>query len=297
MNGSPTTLTTPISLLHRLRCYFQLAKPRLTSLVLFSGGIAYAVGSTQAVRAGEMVLFLIAAALVTASANAINQILEVRWDAQMRRTQSRPLPSGKLQAAEVMVYALICGSVGVLMLISRFGLLSGCLALLSLWIYAFAYTPAKRVGVLAVYVGAIPGALPLLIGYAAGAGHLAPTAWLLFAMQIAWQFPHFWAIAWLAEEDYSRAGFSLLPSQAGRGKVSARWIVGSSLVLLGVGVLPTFLGLSGLPLLISASLVGLIVILASLRLLFRPSLGAAKGVMYASFLYLPTVLLAHLFTN
>jgi protoheme IX farnesyltransferase len=229
--------------------------------------------------------------LVTGSANAINQALEKDTDAIMKRTAGRPVASGRMTVAEAMSFAVICGLTGV-MLLWHFNFLTAALSLFSLFFYAFIYTPLKKVSSVAVLAGAVPGAMPCLIGWAAGNDSLSAGGWILFALQFFWQFPHFWAIAWIAHKDYSAAGFKLLPSGDGQTKYSALQAVIYSLVLLPVGVMPYFNGMSGVVSLFIVLIANLFMIGTCVRLYLDMTSRAARRVMFGSYIYLPVVLLA-----
>ena len=172
--------------------------------------------------------------LVTGSANAINQVVEKDTDAMMKRTGKRPIASGRMSANEGWAFAIITGMLGVFLLGHYFNWLSAGLAAFSLFLYAFIYTPLKKVSSIAVLVGAVPGAFPCLIGWTAGEGALTAGGWILFGIQFFWQFPHFWAIAWVAHSDYSTAGFKLLPADKGPTKFTALQTVIYSLLLFPV---------------------------------------------------------------
>jgi protoheme IX farnesyltransferase len=191
-----------------------LVKFKLTLLVLFSAVMSYAIVCEGAVNWGSMLLLALGGFFVTGAANALNQVLERDYDRLMPRTANRPVVTGRMSVSTAVLLAGIMALFGISML-TVFNPLSGFLGTLSLISYAFVYTPMKRSTPLSVVVGAIPGALPLIIGCVAYEGFISPTAWMLFALQFLWQFPHFWAVAWLADEDYKKAGFYLLPSKNG----------------------------------------------------------------------------------
>ncbi|MDX1910875.1 MAG: heme o synthase [Saprospiraceae bacterium] len=219
-----------------------LVKFKLTLLVLFSAVMSYAIVCEGAVSWGAMLLLAVGGFLVTGSANALNQVLERDYDRLMPRTANRPVVTGRMSVSTAVLLAGLMAMFGITML-SVFNPLAGFLGTLSLISYAFVYTPMKRSTPLAVVVGAIPGALPLVIGCVAHEGYISPMAWMLFALQFLWQFPHFWAVAWLADEDYKKAGFYLLPSKNGvkdqtTGLLSFVFcllMVGSALLSYGLG--------------------------------------------------------------
>jgi protoheme IX farnesyltransferase len=241
--------------------------------------------------------------LVTGSANAINQVVEKDTDAMMKRTAKRPVAAGRMSVQEGWAFAVITGAAGVFILGNYFNWLSAGLAAFSLFLYAFIYTPLKKVNSIAVLVGAIPGALPCLIGWAAGDDQLSTGGWVLFALQFLWQFPHFWAIAWIAHTDYASAGFKLLPSEKGPTKFTAMQTVIYSVLLFPVTLLPYYIGMCsfdeikgmiGLGLIILANF---FMITRCVRLYQAMDPGSARRVMFGSYLYLPVVLLALLMSK
>src|SRR5688500_767853 len=228
---------------NRLKDYLQLVKPSLSIMVVFSSVVSYLLAPNVVDYNWQMILLLFAGGmLVTGSANAINQVVEKDTDALMKRTAKRPIAAGRMSMAEGWAFAIICGIAGVLILGYFFNWLSAGLAAFSLFLYAFIYTPLKKINAVAVLIGAFPGAMPCLIGWAAGADELSLGGWVLFAMQFLWQFPHFWAIAWVAHKDYSSAGFRLLPADEGPTKFTALQTVIYSLLLAPVTLLPYFVG-------------------------------------------------------
>lgn len=285
----------------KLRDYLQLTKPSLNIMVVFSSVIGYLLAPNVVAYNWLMILLLfIGGFLVTGSANAINQVTERETDALMKRTASRPIAAGRMSVGEGWAFAIITGVAGVLILGYFFNWLSAGLALFSLFLYAFIYTPLKKVAAIAVLVGAFPGALPLLIGWAAGNDALFDRGngwkdyggWVLFLLQFLWQFPHFWAIAWLAHNDYSRAGFKLLPHKAGPTKYTALQTVVYALLMLPVGLLPYFIGLTGLTGVLIVTAANVFLVIQCLRLYKTLDAKAARRVMFSSYIHLPIVLLA-----
>ena len=194
--------------MNKVRDYLQLIKPSLTIMVVFSSVISYLLAPKVVAYDWTMIILLFAGGmLVTGSANAINQVVEKDTDAMMKRTAKRPVASGRMSVTEGWIFAITTGAPGVFILGHYFNWLSAGIAAFSLFLYAFIYTPLKKVNSIAVLVGAVPGALPCLIGWTAGNGEIGTGGWILFAFQFFWQFPHFWAIAWVAHKDYSTAGF------------------------------------------------------------------------------------------
>lgn len=282
--------------LGKLKDYVQLIKFTLSFMVVFSSVIAYMLApSVVDYDFGSILLLLTGGLLVTGSANAINQIAEKDTDAVMKRTGKRPVASGRMSVQEATVFAVVSGLVGTLILGWFFSWQAAALGLLSLFIYGFIYTPLKKVNSTAVLVGAIPGALPCLIGWAAaynGEGFSWTGGWILFAMQFLWQFPHFWAIAWVAHGDYSKAGFKLLPSEQGPTKFTAVQTIIYSLLMVPVGILPYVYHISGIVSMWIILAANLFMVAQCVRLYLAMDVKSARRVMFSSYLYLPVVLLA-----
>ena len=288
----------------KIRDYIQLMKPSLSIMVVFSSVISYLLAPKVVEYDWLMILLLfVGGMLVTGSANAINQVVERDTDAQMKRTANRPIASGRLKPLDGWIFAILSGAVGVWMLGNWFNWSAAMLAAFSLFLYAFIYTPLKKVNSIAVLMGAVPGALPCLIGWVAGQDEFSLGGWILFAFQFFWQFPHFWAIAWVAHQDYSAVGFRLLPSREGPTRFTAMQTIAYSLLLVPVTLLPFFTGLST-----TDSLQGLIaigvVILANVFMIGRcinlyrtMEVKAARRVMFGSYLYLPLILFALLLSK
>ncbi len=276
----------------KLKDYLMLVKFSLSFMVVFSAVISYLLAPlVREFDVTSVMLFFIGGMLVTGSANAINQAMEKDTDAMMKRTADRPVAAGRMTVAEAMSFAIICGLVGV-MILWHFNFLTACLSVISLFFYAFIYTPLKKVSSLAVLAGAIPGAMPCLIGWAAGNDSLSAGGWILFALQFFWQFPHFWAIAWIAHKDYSNAGFRMLPSGEGQTKYTALQAIIYSLLLLPVGIMPYFNHMSGLISLGIVTVANLIMIGTCVQLYREMTTRSARRVMFGSYIYLPVVLLA-----
>jgi len=286
---------------NKLKDYLQLTKPSLSIMVVFSSVVSYLLAPKVVAYDGLMIVLLfIGGFLVTGSANAINQAIEKDTDAVMKRTAKRPVASGRMSAAEAWTFAIITGISGVFILGFFFNWLSAGLAALSLFMYAFVYTPLKKLNAIAVLIGAFPGALPCLIGWAAGNDAIFENGngwkdyggWILFAIQFLWQFPHFWAIAWIAHKDYSSAGFKLLPTEKGPTRYTALQTIVYALLLVPVCSLPYLMGMSGLTSLMVLMLANIFLIMQCVRLYQQMDAGAARRVMFSSYIYLPVVLLA-----
>jgi len=281
----------------KLQDYKLLIKFNLSFMVVFSALISYLLAPK--VKEYDWVaigLFFIGGMLVTGSANTINQIVEKDTDALMKRTANRPVASGRMSVEEAWTFAVLSGIAGVLIL-WHFNFLTAALATFSLFVYAFIYTPLKKVSSISVLVGAVPGSLPCLIGWAAGNDDLSTGGWILFALQFFWQFPHFWAIAWIAHKDYLAAGFKLLPSTEGPTKYSAIQAIIYSLLLLPVGVLPYLTGMSGLTGGVIVLIANVFMVTQCVRLYREMTVQAARRVMFSSYIYLPVVLLGLLATK
>ena len=277
----------------KLQDYKLLIKFNLSFMVVFSALISYLLApKVKEFDWGSILLFFLGGMLVTGSANAINQVVEKDTDAMMKRTANRPVASGRMSVQEAWAFAVMAGLIGVFILWWQFNLLSAALAAFSLFVYAFIYTPLKKISSISVLVGAIPGSLPCLIGWAAGNDDLSAGGWVLFAIQFFWQFPHFWAIAWIAHKDYTAAGFKMMPSNEGPTKYSAIQAIIYSLLLLPVGVLPYFTGMSGIISLGVVTIANLFMVGVCVRLYREMTVKAARRVMFGSYIYLPVVLLA-----
>ncbi|OAQ41662.1 protoheme IX farnesyltransferase [Pedobacter psychrophilus] len=278
-----------------LKDFKNLVKLRLTFLVVFSASISFLIAeeSRVAINWTSWVKLIIGGFLVTSAANGFNEIIEKDLDKLMQRTADRPLPSGRMNTGQALVLSLIMGVFGTFLL-GSLNILTGLLSVFSIFFYAFIYTPLKRKSPIAVFVGAIPGALPPLIGYVAAHGYIDHIALILFGIQFVWQFPHFWAIAWVLDDDYKRAGFRLLPTTK-RDKTSAiiTWL--STLILIPVSLLPTYYGFGGNVIAIVSIVAGLAFSYQALVLVNRLDIKSARSLMFGSFLYLPIVQLVLLF--
>ena len=278
---------------NRLKDYLLLIKPSLSIMVVFSSVISYLLAPKVVSYNWQMILLLFAGGmLVTGSANAINQVVEKDTDAIMKRTAKRPVAAERMSIAEGWAFAILTGIAGILILGIFFNWLSAGLAAFSLFLYAFIYTPLKKVSAIAVLMGAVPGALPCLIGWAAGDDQLSFGGWVLFAIQFLWQFPHFWAIAWVAHKDYSNAGFKLLPGEKGPTRFTALQTIIYSLLLIPVGMIPYYIGMSDIVSLVIVLVTNLFLVMQCIRLYREMNVKAARRVMFSSYIHLPVVLLA-----
>ena len=276
----------------KVKDYFQLIKFTLSFTVVFSCVICYLLAPGVTYNLRMVVLLFAAGILVTGAANAINQAVEKDTDALMKRTAKRPVADGRMSQQEAYTFAVIAGISGVLILWQFFNLPAALLSAFSLFLYAFIYTPLKKVNSIAVLIGAFPGALPCLIGWVAGTGEFSAGGWILFGIQFLWQFPHFWAIAWVSHNDYSKAGFKLLPSGKGPTKFTAMQAVMYSLIMIPCGILPYYYGMTGIISLWIVVACNIFMVVQSVRLYNEMDVKAAKRVMFSSYIYLPIVLLA-----
>ena len=309
-----TTDSISFSFAAKVKDYFQLIKFTLSFTVVFSCVICYLLApNIVAYDWFTISLLFVAGMLVTGSANAINQAVEKNTDALMKRTKTRPVANGRMTQQEAYIFAAIAGIIGIFMMgwcfkgeDNDFNWNAALLSAFSLFLYAFVYTPLKKINSIAVLVGAFPGALPCLIGWVAATNMINPFGtvaangklfsnaggWILFAIQFLWQFPHFWAIAWVAHGDYSNAGFKLLPSDKGPTKFTAVQGIMYSVLMIPVGILPFYFGLTGqvsMWILIAANI---FMVIQSIRLYNEMDVKAARRVMFSSYIYLPIVLLA-----
>jgi heme o synthase len=276
----------------KAKALFELTKFRLTSLVVFSGAVGYLLAVRGDLVWSSFFLFCVGSFLITAAANTINQIIEIDSDKLMSRTFNRPLPSGRLNTFESSIFAFVSSVLGFFILYTYLNPLTAFLGLLSLVLYAFAYTPLKRVTPWAVFVGAFPGALPPLIGWVGATGDLTIYAFIIFGIQFIWQFPHFWAIAWVLDDDYKKAGIKLLPSGGGRNLNTAFQIMIYTLFLIPFGLLPANFGMTGMVSAAVTTLCGVLFLAQTFYLMKDGSNRSAKKIMFGSFLYLPIVQIA-----
>jgi len=288
--------------------FSKLIKLRLTFLVVFSASVTFLMGSKMQVARGEIdgiawgnwLILIVGGFFVTGAANCFNEIIEKDLDKLMTRTKDRPMPAGRMTTGQGLVSGLLMGMFGT-WLLGKLNLETGLLSVFSILLYAFAYTPMKRKSPIAVFIGAIPGALPPLIGYLAALGHATnflpidyQVAVILFLVQFVWQFPHFWAIAWVLDDDYKKAGFRLLPTTK-RDKISAFITLLSTIILIPVSLMPTFYGFGGIYVAIISVAIGLWFTYTAVKLFLKQDLESARKVMFASFIYLPVAQLALLF--
>jgi protoheme IX farnesyltransferase len=275
----------------KLTDYVQLTKFRLSFLVVFSSLIAYLYAGEEYTSWVKGILLVLGGFFVTGSANALNQLLEKNIDKLMDRTKNRPLPTGRMSVLEATLAAGLMGVLGlyILFLINP---ITSAIGAMALFLYAFVYTPMKQVNSFAVFLGAIPGALSPVLGWVAATGALTYPAWIFFIIQFVWQFPHFWAIAWVSDHDYAKANIHLLPSEKGKDKISTYWILLSTIILIPVSFIPSYMHLGGYFLITVTALADLVFLFQAYRLMRTGTDKSAYQLMFGSFLYLPLVQLA-----
>ncbi|HVU07386.1 MAG TPA: heme o synthase [Verrucomicrobiae bacterium] len=272
--------------------FADLTKARLTTLVLLTTAVGFYVGSRGAMN---WILFfnsIAATALVAGGAAALNQLLERDYDAKMRRTQNRPLPSGRLQPATVAIFGGVSSVAGLIYLALAVNLLTSVLGAVTLISYVFIYTPLKRVTWLNTAVGAIPGALPPLMGWTAAGNELSGEGWALFAILFFWQLPHFFAIAWMYRDEYAKAGFKMLSCMDADGKRTAEQSISNTLALLAVSLCPFLFKMAGTIYLTGAIVLGAAFLFCAIQFSRRLTLSRARILFLASILYLPLLLAA-----
>jgi protoheme IX farnesyltransferase len=269
--------------------FLELTKPRITFLVLVTTAVGYIVGARGSFDAVAFAALLVGTAFVSGGASALNQYWEREADGQMRRTRTRPLPSGRVAPGDALAFGLLISAAGLGLLASINGL-TYFLGIAALASYVAIYTPLKRVTSLCTIVGAVPGALPPLMGWAAARNSLELPGWALFAVLFLWQLPHFLAIGWMYREDYARAGFPMLTVTDADGRATARQMILYCAALVPVTVLAGTLAHTGIAYLWGATLLGLAFMAGSLRFALTKSTAAARVLFTVSVIYLPVLL-------
>lgn len=281
-----------------MKDYIELTKPRITWLILMSTGIGYYFGLRGtaswwsflgSIDYWSLLHTILGTGLIASGTAALNQWYEREADCRMRRTADRPIPSGRLTAGRALSFGIALSVAGFVELWLGCNLLTGMLGLFTLMSYLFLYTPMKRKSWLSTTVGAFPGAMPPVIGYAAARGEITYEACVLFAILFLWQFPHFYSIAWMYREDYARAGIVMLPVVEPDGKSTARQIVLYGLMLIPVSLVPSLLGMSGQLYLVGALLLGLWFLYSGVRVAFDRTILRARSVLLTSVFYLPLI--------
>jgi protoheme IX farnesyltransferase len=272
--------------------FADLTKARLTTLVLLTTAVGFYLGENAAMNYLLMFHTLLGTALVASGASALNQLLEREYDARMRRTQDRPLPSGRLQPTTVMLFGGICSVAGLVYLAVLVNPLTSIIGAVTLVSYLFIYTPLKRVTWMNTLIGAIPGALPPLMGWTAARNELGNEGWALFAILFFWQLPHFFAIAWMYRDEYAKAGFIMLPNVDADGSRTAQQAVSNTIALMLVSLCPFVFGMSGKIYLVCAVIFGAGFLFCAIQFSRRLTLASARQLFFASIIYLPLLLTA-----
>jgi len=275
----------------RVADYTEIAKPRISLMVLLTVTVGYLLGIDGAWSTVTLFHAWFGIALVAMGSSAVNQWIERETDGRMRRTMNRPLPSGRLSPAEVLTLGIVCGTVGTAYLTAFVNGPTAAMAALTFVLYAGVYTPLKRVTSLCTAVGAIPGALPPVLGWLAAGGCLDWSAGSLFGVLFLWQFPHFLAIAWLHRDDYCAAGLRMLPAGRSLPHVTGLLAVGYALGLIPVSLLPAYFGLAGLAYSVTALVLGIVYLIASIQFACDETRESARRVLWTSLVYLPLVLI------
>lgn len=270
--------------------FLELTKPRITVLVLATTLVGFYVGARGAISSSLLLHTLLGTGLIASGASALNQYLERHLDALMRRTVQRPLPAGRLQSGEALIFAVLISSAGMVYLFVFVNHLTSLLAALTFLSYLFLYTPLKTLTWLCTIVGAVPGALPVAMGWAAADGRLTPGAWALFAIVFFWQLPHFYAIGWMYREDYARAGFPMLPIIDLSGSRTSRQVILFILALLAATLLPSTMGLAGVAYLGGAITLGIIFLAYGANFSRRRDRSSARRLFLVSVCYLPLLM-------
>lgn len=274
----------------RFAVFSELVKMRLTSLVLMTTAVGFYVGTRGSMNGLLLFHTLLGTAFVAAGAAALNQLIEREHDAKMQRTEDRPLPSGRLQPGTVLVFGGAISGVGLIYLALAVNLLTSILGIVTLLSYLFVYTPLKRITTLNTVIGAIPGALPPLMGWTAARDQINVEGWSLFAILFFWQLPHFLSIAWMYRDDYARGGYVMLPVVDPDGVRTGGQAVSHTMGLLAVSLFPVLLGLVGWYYCAGAILLGGIFMVAAIRFSRHLTMTSARQLFFASIIYLPLLL-------
>ncbi len=274
---------------NRVKDYLELTKPRITWLIVMSTAVGYYFGHSGPWSLLLVLHSLLGTALIASGTAALNQWYEREADRHMRRTQARPLPAGRLQPQQALIFGIVLSLIGALELGFFVNWLTAALGIATLFIYLLIYTPLKQKTWWSTTVGAVPGAMPPLIGYAAAAHALRPEAYVLGAILFLWQFPHFYAIAWMYREDYSRAGIRMLPVVEPDGESTSRQILLYSVLLIPISLLPKWMGMTGTIYMVGALVMGLVFLYSGIQVSMDRTRARARQVLLASVVYLPVL--------
>lgn len=287
------TIFADIKIMEKLKTLVELTKFRLSSLVSFSAIFGYILAADK-IDIVSLIVLAVSGYMVTGSSVINNQILEVEYDKKMERTKNRPIPTNRISSFNALIVSFVLMTLGLLLMSLYLNYLTAFISLISLLIYTFIYTPLKRVGPIAVFVGAIPGALPPLIGWVAFSNMISLEAFIIFSIQFIWQFPHFWAIAWLCDEDYKKVGFKLLPNRGKKNLNTALNIMTYTLFLIPLGLLPTIFGITGIISGTIAVVCAILFLIQTFKLIKDYSRKSALKIMFGSFIYLPIVQISYI---
>ena len=279
-------------IIENIKIFFELSKFRLSLLVSLSSVFGFLI-SSKSVDINDIFILLIAGYLVSSSSVINNQIFERDLDKLMERTKKRPIPTDRVSIKKSILISFTSMIVGLSLISYYLNIYAALLSLISLLLYSFVYTPMKKIGPIAVFIGAIPGALPPLIGWVASTGQITLEAIIIFSIQFIWQFPHFWAIAWMYDDDYKKAGFKLLPNNGEKNMKTAVNIMIYTLFLIPLGLLPTIFGITGIISGAVAVLLAIIFLAQTFKLINDYSRYSALKVMFSSFIYLPIVQISY----
>ncbi len=279
-------------IIENIKIFFELSKFRLSLLVSLSSVFGFLI-SSKSVDINDVFILLIAGYFVSSSSVINNQIFERDSDKLMERTKKRPIPTDRVSIKKSIIISLTSMIIGLFLISFYLNIYAALLSLISLLLYSFVYTPMKKIGPIAVFIGAIPGALPPLIGWVASTGQITLEALIIFSIQFIWQFPHFWAIAWMYDDDYKKAGFKLLPNNGEKNIKTAVNIMIYTLFLIPLGLLPTIFGITGIISGAVAVLLAIIFLAQTFKLINDYSRDSALKVMFSSFIYLPIVQISY----
>ncbi len=287
------TIFADIKIMDKLKTLVELTKFRLSSLVSFSAIFGYILAADK-IDIVSLIVLAVSGYMVTGSSVINNQILEVEYDKKMDRTKNRPIPTNRISSFNALIVSFVLMTLGLLLMTLYLNYLTAFISFISLLIYTFIYTPLKRVGPIAVFVGAIPGALPPMIGWVAFSNMISLEAFIIFSIQFIWQFPHFWAIAWLCDEDYKKVGFKLLPNRGKKNLNTALNIMTYTLFLIPLGLLPTIFGITGIISGTIAVVCAILFLIQTFKLIKDYSRKSALKIMFGSFIYLPIVQISYI---
>ena len=279
-------------MIENIKLFFEITKFRLSLLVALSSVFGFFISSSE-VDINEVFILLVGGYLISSSSVINNQILEKDLDKMMNRTNKRPIPTGRISVYKSVIMSIFSMIIGLFLISFYLNIYAALLSFISLILYSFVYTPMKKFGPIAVFIGAIPGALPPLIGWVASTGQITLEAIIIFSIQFIWQFPHFWAIAWMYDDDYKKVGFKLLPNNGEKNLKTAVNIMIYTLFLIPLGLLPTIFGITGIISGTVAVFLAIIFLAQTFKLINDYSRESAVKVMFSSFIYLPIVQISY----